>query len=113
MRVSYDLTKINNVLQSFYNATGMNIQLRRDDGSLIANTTRISTMYCRCIQQSEDGKKACHASDIELVKKCSISRHSEMHICHAGLADVAVPIMNEDDILEYIISHLFLHDILL
>ena len=103
MRVSYDLAKINNVLQSFYNATGMNIQLRRDDYSFIANTSRISTEYCRCIQQCESGKTACRKSDVELVKKCSISRRSEMHICHAGLADVAVPIMNEDDILGYII----------
>lgn len=103
MIVNYDTDKINTVLQSFYNATGINIQLYRNDFSTIANNTRISTPYCREIQKCEIGTNACRMSDDELIKKCSVSKKSEMHICHAGLADVAVPIMNDGDILCYII----------
>ena len=103
MIVNYDTDKINNVLQSFYDATGINIQLRRNDFSAVGKNSKNSISYCKMIQNTEQGRLSCRASDMELMKKCKATKKSQMHICHAGLADVAVPILNEGEILGYII----------
>ena len=103
MIVSYDKDKINSLLRSFYFATGINIQLRNDAFPDQSDDSRISTEYCRMIQGSDMGRCACRASDDKLIAKCAATKQIQMHICHAGLLDIAVPIMNDDEILGYII----------
>ncbi|MBQ8525467.1 MAG: PocR ligand-binding domain-containing protein [Clostridia bacterium] len=103
MYISFDAEKLNNVLKDFYNATGINIQLFREDLSFFGCKHIINNSYCRAIQNNTDGKKACINSDKCLKEKCKKTKKTETHICHAGLVDVAVPILCNDDILGYIL----------
>ncbi len=103
MIVNYDIQKINAALQDFYNATGINMDLLKADFSYVSFNHRGNECYCQSIQKTEAGKKACALSDECLLKKCQESKKPEMHVCHAGLVDVAVPILYEDIIIGYII----------
>lgn len=103
MIVDYDISKINAVLQDFYNATGINIDLLKADFSYVSFNHRGNESYCQTIRNTDAGQKACLLSDSCLLERCKKSKKPEMHICHAGLVDVAVPILYEDVIIGYII----------
>ncbi len=103
MVVNYDIQKINSVLQDFYNATGINMDLLKADFSYISCNHRGNDYYCQAVKHTEAGKKACPLSDACLLERCKKSKQPEMHICHAGLIDVAVPILYDDVIIGYII----------
>ena len=103
MVVNYDIEKINDVLLDFYNATGINMDLLREDFSPVSGRPRADIPYCRCVQQTGAGKKACLRSDALLLEKCRRSRKAQMQICHAGLVDAAAPILYDDVIIGYII----------
>ena len=59
--------------------------------------------YCKAVQSTDEGQKVCKMSDRRLLKKCRETKKVQMHICHAGLVDVAAPILYGDEIIGYII----------
>lgn len=92
------------MLQDFYNATGISMDLLKTDFTFV-NSRGFweNKRYCRAVQNTVLGMKACFCSDADLLKRCSESREVAMHVCHAGLVDVAVPIIYNDMIIGYVI----------
>lgn len=104
MTIHYDIEKINQLLSDFYQATGINMDLRKADFSFINQKSFWETKcYCKAIQQTEKGRAACRFSDECLFKKSRESKGLEMQRCHGGLTDVAEPILYGDEILGYLI----------
>ncbi len=104
MVINYDIPKINRMLKDFYNATGVNMDLLKEDFSFVGNQSSWENKrYCRAVQNTVTGMKACFASDANLLKKSRESKKVEMHVCHAGLVDVAVPILYNEAIIGYAI----------
>ena len=104
MLVNYDIPKINQTLRDFYRATGINMDLLKEDFSSVGNDSYWEALrYCRAIQNTPAGKQACLCSDAERLKRCQQSKQMEMHMCHAGLIDISVPILYNDVIIGYII----------
>ena len=101
--INYEIDKINSLLHDFYSSTGITIDLLKVDFTKVSHTKYEFNEYCKCIQNSEKGKKACRMSEITLLKKCESTKEVQMHICHAGLVDIAVPILYEEEIIGYII----------
>lgn len=102
MLIDYNVDKLKNTLKDFYNVTGVVIQLLKDDFSHF-DFDVLKNDFCLSIQESKEGKTACHNCDIMLLEKCRQTKKVQMHICHAGLVDIAVPILYNDEILGYII----------
>ena len=103
MLINYDIEKLNTALQDFYNSTGVNIQFLASDFMHLISNPKNHNNYCKSIQSTTEGRKCCYCSDEILLKKCKESKQPQMHICHAGLIDVAVPVLYNDTILGYII----------
>lgn len=102
--INYDTVKLDGLLKDFYNATGINMDFYTEDfESVSGNTNRENIEYCRCIHNTAEGNRRCIASDAELLGRCKRTKRSQMHICHAGLIDVAVPIIHRDSIMGYVI----------
>lgn len=101
--VEYNVKKIDAMLRDFYNATGIDMDLLRSDFTPAGTHRLHNTNYCSIVQSTEEGKHACHASDAQLLAKCAATGQVQTHICHAGLVDVAIPIVYNDAILGYII----------
>jgi len=97
MIVDFDVRKINRTLYDFYNATGIYMELFREDLSSVGDRSHwANNRYCSAVQSTEAGRAACLESDRILLEKCRASRRTEMHVCHAGLLDAAVPILYGD-----------------
>lgn len=101
--MDYDTKKIDNALQDFYNAVGIRIDLLKEDFSPVSYNKHEANRYCIAVQGCARGKKICTLSDTQLLEKCRLSKKPEIHICHAGLIDIAVPILYDDVIIGYII----------
>lgn len=103
MLIDYDVKRLSNVLQDFYGATGINIQIVKDDFSPMVIHGPWHTGYCNAIQSAKQGEEGCRCSDRKLFEKCRETRKMQIHTCHAGLIDVAVPIIFGSNIIGYIV----------
>lgn len=101
--MNYDIERLNGILQDFSNACGINIIVVDNDFRPLNKKWSKNNQYCYTIQSTPYGNHACRCSDHNLFLKCRASKKAELQICHAGLVDVAVPIIFNDDILAYII----------
>lgn len=104
MVVTYDIEKINTLLEDFYKATDINMNLLKADFSYVGGRVhRENNFYCQAVQNTKKGSKACKHSDEILLKKCQETKSLQIHLCHAGLFDAAAPILYDDVIIGYII----------
>ena len=102
MHISYDSEKLNALLADFFLATGIDVDILKSDFSLAGERRIRKTPYCDAIQRLK-GEGACLISDRELLERCRDSRKAEMSVCHAGLLNLAVPLIYEDVVIGYII----------
>ena len=104
MIINYNIPRINQCLEDFYNATGINMDLLKEDFSFVGNKSHWEKKrYCTAIQSSSEGKKACLCSDAALLQRTKESKKVEQQFCHAGLLDISIPILYNDVIIGYII----------
>ena len=103
MFIEYNSEKISKALDDFYNALGIDIDLLKPDFSYAIDTPLQNNKYCKLIQGTSSGNEQCKCSDRLLLTKCKETKKPQMHICHAGLIDVAFPIIYEDNIIGYIV----------
>jgi AraC-like DNA-binding protein len=103
MTVEYNVRKIDAMLRDFYNATGIDMDLLKTDFTPAISHRPRNNVYCGAIQSTAAGFLACQASDAQLLHRCAVTGQAQTHICHAGLVDVAIPIVYDDSILGYII----------
>lgn len=103
MIINYDQKKLSDALFDFYNATGINLMLLKEDFSRFMDKNVKKNKYCHAVQSTDEGLRLCGCSDKKILEKCKKSRKTEYHVCHAGLVDVVVPIIYDDNILGYII----------
>ncbi len=103
MVIEYNSEKITRALNDFYNAIGIDVDLLKPDFSYAIDTPLQNNRYCKLIQATKMGGEQCRCSDRLLLNKCKETLKPQMHICHAGLIDVAFPIIYENDIIGYIV----------
>lgn len=103
MQINYDIDRLNEILQDFSNACGINIIIVDKDFSVLSKKWRKNNRYCYTIQSIQSGNHACTLSDRTLFERCRKSGKAEIQICHAGLVDVAVPVFFNDEVIAYII----------
>ena len=103
MLINYDYEKANKILNDFYNATGINMVLLKTDFTPLTDRFHWEkNNYCKSVQNTKKGEMMCYKSDNCILKQCSETKKTVPHICHAGLYDVAVPIIFEDTVIGYI-----------
>lgn len=102
MLINYDVEKINKALGDFHNATGANVSLLKTDFFPVSGYGENTPCYCMAVQKGKGGRIACLRSDASLLERCKETKKLQMHICHAGLVDVAVPLLYENVIIGYI-----------
>ena len=103
MKLKYDKDQLTSILNDFHNITGLNIMIKDTDYNTIGRNEEKYPEFCNIIQSCKKGKANCICSDRALFKKCSESMKTEIHTCHAGLTDIAVPLIKNETVIAYII----------
>jgi len=99
---SYESDKLIQVLEDFWNITGINIAVFDGDHTCIADPQRANP-FCRIIQETPEGKEACDRCDRMLFERCQKNGRGQRQVCHAGLTDAAVPIIYNGLTVGYVI----------
>lgn len=103
MLIKYNFEKIKKVFNDFYNFTGINANLVGTDFTFFDCNPLVYNKYCKMVNKLKHGNEACYLSDVKLLKECERTKKPTMHVCHAGLIDIAFPILYENIILGYVI----------
>jgi len=101
--INYDVEKLKSAISDFYNSTGVNINFLKKDFTSISDRTSWREGYCSMIQRIPEGRRRCMCSDKCILEKCSLSKKAEVHVCHAGLVDVAAPVVYNGEVIAYLI----------
>ncbi len=103
MILNYKPEKIEKLSSDFLIATGVKLAVYDLNFNLLNYKEQNDVKYCALIQENEAGGLACHRSDAALLEKCKTEGRTVMHICHAGLLDIGIPILYEKKIIAYLI----------
>lgn len=103
MLIDFNKDKLDKVLTDFSVATGININVTDESFNMLLDRYNVHNKYCSYIHSLESGMNKCLCSDMELLIKCKETKKEQFHVCHAGLIDVAVPIMHAETIIGYLI----------
>lgn len=103
MRIDYDKQNLHDALRAFYLATGVSVLFLDANFQSLCGQVGAHTPYCAAIQETAVGKAACRRSDNAILQKAKQTKTPQTHVCHAGLIDVAVPVLHGSDILGYLI----------
>ena len=103
MYIHYDLQKMARLLYDFAVVTGLNISIRNTDFvPYDATPNSFGAEYCTHLRNVDCLIQKCHACDQALFEKCKRSGKLEIHTCHAGLVDIAVPILYHGTVIAYV-----------
>lgn len=104
LSITYDFHRLQKIINDFTKITEISLNVLDSNFNKIAssyNTNR--SEFCMQIQSTKEGKNKCICSDEILLKRCAENRRPEIHICHAGLTDAAIPLIENDEIIGYIL----------
>lgn len=101
MRIKYDVQKLENTLRDFYNVTGLKILVLDTAFHTIVEVGGETENFCTMLQ-SYDNCAGCRRSDAAILHRCATSKKMEIHVCHAGLTNIALPIILKGNILGYV-----------
>ncbi|MBR3895114.1 MAG: PocR ligand-binding domain-containing protein [Clostridia bacterium] len=104
MLLRYNLEKLKKVIDDFHRLTGISISIADTEfHHLVRCRAESPDSFCKMIQSTPEGLSRCGASDCALLSECRERRAPCTHLCHAGLADTCVPIIDDGVILGYVI----------
>ena len=91
------------ITYDFFSATGINLSILDSNFARLQYTDKASAnQYCKYINSNPTISSKCLICDYALLKECKEKKQPVSHICHAGLLDIAIPIMHNQSILGYI-----------
>ena len=102
MKIRYHISELNDIIKNLGDLLGISILVLDSKAQKLAMYSNPDD-YCSTMQHSPEFREKCHACDLEIVKKCMQSAKIEMHYCHAGLCDVAMPVTKNGFVAAYII----------
>ena len=101
--IEYKTNKMTDITYDFFSATGINLSILDSNFSRLQYTDKTSAnQYCKYINSSSSISSKCLICDFALLKECKEKKQPVSHVCHAGLLDIAIPIMHNQSILGYI-----------
>ena len=101
MKVNFNLKKLNELLDDFHKVTSLTVSLWDAEHNQLAYSPKNIPRFCEMIKSSPIGAKECLKSDVALCKLSYQKKEPVAHYCHAGLVDVATPILYNDTLLGY------------
>ena len=102
MHIKYHTEKLNHVIKNLAELLHISIIVFDNCGRALTRCSDTSD-YCSLLQKHPEFSKKCLNSDLSLMEKCHKTKKVEVHFCHAGLCDLAIPIIKDDILAAYVI----------
>ena len=103
IKIEYKTNNMTDITYDFFSATGINLSILDANFSRLQYINKASAnQYCKYINSNSAISPKCLICDFTLLKECKEKKRPVSHVCHAGLLDIAIPIMHNQAILGYI-----------
>lgn len=99
---SFNLEKLYDMLQDFYNLTQIRITVFDETFQELAAYPQNVPQVCELIRQDEQGWKACMGCDERAFKMAASQKTPHTYRCHAGLTESIAPIYAGDILIGYL-----------
>lgn len=93
--------ELSELMELFYDLTGLKIVLFDDNYSRIASYPENTDCFCSAMRCNKVFDRLCFESDAASFKKCRKSRSLIIYKCHAGLIEATAPIIDDGAIIGY------------
>ncbi len=104
MHINYRIEELKTIIQNLGELLGASITVLDSNAQGLASyDPNTHDDYCRTMQSSYDFHENCAFCDKKIIEKCLESSKAEFHYCHAGLCDIAMPIIKNGVLAAYII----------
>lgn len=105
MIIRYNVKKLEEMISDFYNVTRIQIAVIDSELNFVTHSPGPLHPFCQRIQACEDGYEKCLLSDKAILEQCAKNNQPIVHQCHAGLFDIATPIVHpqENIVMGYLI----------
>lgn len=101
MILEYDIQRLEKKINDFYNATGVSVSVLNDGYSVLCSKKN-NNPYCRSIQSKSCCMSECIDFSCNILAECKKSKRPCIRVCHAGLMEMAVPIICHEEIIGFI-----------
>ena len=98
-----DLQRLTNLLQDFYNLTGMKICIYDGGEEELCYYPEKLSSFCSLLRQDEKMNERCLQCDHHAFAQCKKTHEQYVYTCHAGLIECVSPILYDGKILGYIV----------
>lgn len=110
-KLSFNHKELEELLKAVYTITRARIVILDDKFDRIAAYPEEHLKHCRIIREDDRAKMACRLCDWEGCRKCKDRKGPYVYKCHAGLYEVALPLMDGDIIIGYLmLGEVILYD---
>ena len=103
MNIRYDIGKLKNIIDDICAVTGLCLAILDTKKNYLYSNGREKSLICAYVQQSAEGKIRCSCDDREMISKSEKELCPVSHICHAGLRDTVVPILQSGILVGFIV----------
>lgn len=100
--LTYDRKRLYAAIRDFGVIAKVSVSVLDRHFRILSNYSGDNIHFCKEIQKTACGREKCLCSDLRILQKCQKSRKTEYHICHAGIMDAVVPIIQSDCVIGYV-----------
>jgi len=97
MIIRYNIQKLEEMIFDFYNITQIQIEVLDSELNPITKPVTSPHSFCQRIFACEGGAEKCIQSDTAILEECVKKNQPIVHLCHAGLFDIATPIVHTQE----------------
>lgn len=102
MKLNYALDDLRKIVRNIHKISGYTISIWDTNLCQLVCEPSLMADFCVHIKNSTEGRRRCFTSDCHIINEARRKRALCVHRCHAGLVDAAVPIINDGNILGFI-----------
>lgn len=101
MLLSYDMSKMQDLLKSFYSLTKLRVVVFNHEFCKIAEYPERDCELCSLLRSDPNAHQNCIACDQFACKQCKTTGRFITYVCHAGLTESAAPIRYGNTVIGY------------
>lgn len=103
MNIRYDIGKLKNIIDDICAVTGLCLAILDTKKNYLYSNGREKSRLCASVHKSAEGIIRCSCDDREMISRSEEGLCPISHICHAGLRDTVVPILQSGILVGFIV----------
>ena len=102
MAIQYHIDKLDTLLRNVAGVLRVSILISDANGNQLGKIHDPDD-FCTRLQTAPRFQTLCKQCDRAIMERCKQSKQLEQHMCHAGLCDLAMPIIKDGNVIAYIV----------